>query len=157
MSFLSNEMTRYTVIGSVLICTLLVSGCGGGRSDLAAVSGKITLDGQPLSEALVEFVPQHPNGVVSLGRTDRNGFYSLMATRTATGASIGENKVRITTYEILDEGGKQRVVKERVPTKYNSATELLVTVKSSGNKFNFDLKSEGGKIEKISERPSLIQ
>ena len=157
MSFFAEGSTRSTGISACLVWALLASGCSGGRSDLAAVTGRVTLDGQPLAEALVEFLPQHPNGVVSLGRTDSSGHYSLMATRTATGASIGENKVRITTFEILDEGGKQRVVKEKVPTKYNSATELAVTVKPRGNKFDFDLKSEGGKIETIRERPSLIQ
>src|SRR5687767_8346718 len=92
---------------------LLLAGCGGSRSDLAPVRGTVKLDGQPLADALVEFIPQGEKGVVSLGRTDSNGNYDMMATRTAVGASRGVNKVRITTYDILDLGGKQKVVKER--------------------------------------------
>jgi hypothetical protein len=136
---------------------LVLAGCGGSRDDLARVRGTVKLDGQPLADALVEYVPQGEKGIVSMGRTNASGNYDVMATRTAAGASVGVNKVRITTYEILDEGGKQRVVKERVPTKYNSATELTVTVKPGGNKFDFDLSSAGGKIEKTSESPSRIQ
>jgi hypothetical protein len=157
MPLFANEMTRCTVIAASLVCTTLASGCSGGRRDLADVRGTVKMDGQPLVDALVQFVPQGSPGVTSLGRTDSSGNYYMMATRSATGASLGENKVRITTYEILDEGGKQKVVKERVPTKYNSATELVVTVKSRGNKFDFDLSTSGGKVEKMSESPSRIQ
>jgi hypothetical protein len=136
---------------------LVVAGCGESRGDLARVRGTVKLDGQPLAEALVEYIPQGEKGVVALGRTDKSGNYDMMATRTAAGASVGVNKVRITTYEILDESGKQRVVKERVPTKYNSATELMVTVKGGSNKFDFDLNTAGGTVEKKSESPSRIQ
>jgi hypothetical protein len=143
--------------GAILAVVLALAGCGGSRGDLAPVKGTVKLDGQPLADALVEFVPHGTQGVVSLGRTDAGGNYTMMATRSAVGASRGENKVRITTFEILDEGGKQKVVRERVPTKYNSATELTVTVKPGGNKFDFDLSTAGGRIEKMSESPSRIQ
>jgi hypothetical protein len=137
--------------------TTLSAGCSASRSDLGPVQGNVKLDGEPLADALVEFIPQGEKGVVSLGRTDKGGNYEMMATRTAVGASRGVNKVRITTYEILDLGGKQKVVRERVPTKFNSATELVVTVQSRSNVFNFDLNSAGGKIEKVSESPARIQ
>ena len=39
------------------LCALLACGCGGGEDlgDPVAVSGKVTLNGQPLSDALVSF------------------------------------------------------------------------------------------------------
>jgi hypothetical protein len=144
---------RAALAGTVL----LVTGCGGTRGDLGLVSGSVKIDGQPLPDALVEFIPQGGTGVVSLGRTDSQGNYYLMASRTAKGASRGVNKVRITTFEILDEGGKQRVVPEKVPTKYNSATELTVTVELGSNTLDFNLSSAGGKIEKVKESPARIQ
>jgi hypothetical protein len=136
---------------------LVLVGCGGTRGDLAPAKGNVKLDGQPLADALVEFVPQDGKGVMSLGRTDKNGNYQMMASRSASGASRGPNKVRITTYDILDSGGKQTVVRERVPTKYNAATELMVTVEPRGNTFNFELNTAGGRIEKASESPARIQ
>ncbi|HMC10301.1 MAG TPA: carboxypeptidase regulatory-like domain-containing protein [Pirellulaceae bacterium] len=147
----------YQCLGVGLAGSLLLAGCGGTRGDLARVRGNVKLDGQPLADALVEFIPQGEKGVVSMGRTDSSGNYDVMATRTAAGASRGVNKVRITTYEILDLGGKQKVVKERVPTKYNSATELTVTVEPRSNTLNFDLSTAGGKVEKASESPARIQ
>jgi hypothetical protein len=81
----------------------------------------------------------------------------MMATRTATGASRGMNEVRITTFEIEDHGGKQKVIRERVPTRYNSASELKVTVKAGRNKLDFDLQTEGGKVEQTKVGPAQLQ
>jgi hypothetical protein len=139
---------------TLVACLLLVcAGCGKTRDDLGLVEGHVTLDGQPLADALVQFVPQGGKGVVSTGRTDSDGNYYMMASRTAKGASLGKNRVRITTYEILDEGGKQVPVPERVPTKYNSQTELSATVEPGDNTFNFDLSTAGGKVEQAKQTP----
>jgi hypothetical protein len=133
------------------------AGCGESRGDLAPVTGNVKLDGQPLPGALIQFVPLEGKGVVSTGRTDDSGNYEMMATRTAMGASRGENEVRITTFEIEDQGGKQKVIRERVPTKYNSASELKVTVKPGRNKLDFDLATEGGKVEQKKVGPAQLQ
>jgi hypothetical protein len=133
------------------------AGCGESRGDLAPVTGNVKLDGQPLPGALIQFVPLEGKGVVSTGRTDDSGNYEMMATRTAMGASRGENEVRITTFEIEDQGGKQKVIRERVPTKYNSASELKVTVKPGRNKLDFDLQTEGGKVEQKKVGPAQLQ
>jgi len=129
-----------------MVCVVVLAGCGGTRSDLAKVRGQVKLDGQPLAGAQVQFVPQGGKGVVSLGRTDDQGRYEQMASRSAEGASVGVNQVKITTYEIEDNGGKLTPVPERVPTKYNAATELTVTVEPGSNNFDFELKSAGGKV-----------
>jgi len=140
--------------GAVLAWSLLlIAGCGGTRGDLAPVTGNVKLDGRPLPDALVEFIPQGGKGVVSVGRTDSDGNYYMMASRTAQGASLGVNRVRISTYEILDQNGKQVPVPEKVPTKYNSETELSVTVEPGDNTFDFDLSTAGGKIEQVTESP----
>lgn len=96
----SGELLRRCV-GFSLAWSLLFAGCGGARGDLARVRGNVKLDGQPLAEALVEYISQGETGVVSMGRTDASGNYEMMATRTAWGASVGVNKVRITTYARL--------------------------------------------------------
>jgi len=128
-----------------VVCVLL-AGCGGTRSDLAKVTGQVKLDGQPLAGAQVQFVPLGGKGVVSLGRTDDQGRYEQSASRSADGAAVGVNQVKITTYESEDNGGKLSPVPERVPTKYNTTTELTITVKAGSNQFDFDLKSAGGKV-----------
>jgi hypothetical protein len=108
----------------------------------------VTLDDKPLPNAAVEFTPVDGKGLTSYGKTDSNGAYVTMATRTDKGSAVGENKVRITTYDILDEGGKQTRIPEKVPLKYNESTELKADVKSGSNTFNFDLKTEGKIVNK---------
>ena len=52
---------RASVIGSIGLCVglaLLVGGCGDGGPPMGKVSGTVTLDGQPLAGAEVEFAPQ---------------------------------------------------------------------------------------------------
>ena len=137
---------RLVAITVCLTSTLIpLWGCGG-RDDLGTVSGRITLDGEPLPNAFVQFVPQESEGGTGNGRTDASGEYSLMYSRTVKGAALGKNIVRITTHDILDEGGKQINVPEKVPTKYNSRSELTATVEPGRNTFNFDLNSDKGRV-----------
>ncbi|MEQ1828561.1 MAG: hypothetical protein ABL921_21545, partial [Pirellula sp.] len=121
------------------------TGCGG-EEGLGKVNGVVTLDGKPLPDATVEFNPEGGKGLTSYGRTDKSGAYYMMATRSDKGAAVGKNKVSITTYDLADNGGKISSIPEMVPTKYNKSTELEVDVRSGSNKFDFDLKTEGGKV-----------
>ena len=64
----------------ILFCLLpFVCGCGGGVADqpeLAAVSGQVTLDGQPLPNVILTFKPVG-EGRSSSGVSDEDGNYSL--------------------------------------------------------------------------------
>ena len=84
-----------------LVSTIVVTiGCFGQRVDLpptASTSGTVTLDGQPLAGAHVQFVPdasQGSAGAVAVGFTDASGRYDLV-TATVEGAIIGHHKVSI--------------------------------------------------------------
>jgi hypothetical protein len=127
----------------VVTFAVALAGCGA-KSDLAAVHGKVTLDGQPLANAFVVFSPT-AHGTTSYGRTDASGSYEMMFTDNEKGAWIGENLVRISTAD-LDRGGGAGP-KERVPIVYNQETTLKAEVQRGGNTFNFDLKSSAGRIK----------
>ncbi len=135
-----SKFVRYAGVGFAL--ALFLSGCGG-TEGLGRVAGKVTLDGKPLADASIEFTPVDGKGLTSYGRSDANGQYYMMATRTEKGAAVGKNSVRITTYEVID---LKTTLPERVPTKYNTATELERDVKSGSNAFDFELSTEGGKV-----------
>ena len=153
---ISNRLNRLPRLVAVVlvVCPLLFAAVGcGTREGLATVTGTVKLDGQPLPDALVEFIPQGGKGVTSMGRTDSSGNYDVWATRTAKGASVGKNKVRVTTYDLLDQGGKVVTVREKVPTKYNSDTELEVTVENGSNTFDFDLSTAGGAVKQTKQSP----
>ncbi|EAQ80874.1 carboxypeptidase-like regulatory domain-containing protein [Blastopirellula marina] len=130
------------LMGIVVISVSMVLGCGGGSGPrLATVSGTVTLNGQPLPDALVSFY--HGEDRPSHGTTDASGHYELEFTADRKGALIGENVVRITLATVSGEGVKPR--KETIPIMYNSDSELTYEVKSGSNEnANFDLKKSGG-------------
>ncbi len=131
-----------------LVCATLMglisfAGCGG-NADLAAVTGQVTLDGKPVPNAFVKFVPKGATGAPSFGKTDQSGNYRMMFSDTAAGAWLGENAVSISTADTGLAPGMG--TPELLPSKYNTATTLVETVKSGSNTFDFKLESSGGKI-----------
>lgn len=133
-------MTRssyLTLIGLVFV--LASVGCSNAPQDLpdlATVTGTVTMDGEPLANASVEFVSA--NGQVASGTTDAAGKYELAYVGGNKGAEIGENTVRITT--VLDAPAGPDY-KDPIPAKYNESSELKVTVEAGENTHDFALES----------------
>jgi hypothetical protein len=130
----------------------LALGCGG-RDDLGRVSGTITLDGEPLADANVQFEPLTPGGSTSYGKTNSSGNYELMFSRSTTGASLGETRVRITTFDIVSRDGRDVGLPEKVPAKFNTESELIVKVAPGSNDLDFDLETKGGRVDQPPVRP----
>jgi hypothetical protein len=130
----------------VVACALLaVSGCSDplGGVELGQVSGKVTLDGQPLAEAVVNFTPTDGKTKGSTGTTDASGNYTLRYITGYDGAAVGTHTVEIRKVEIIPiTGGEEPEYEERqvVPAAYNSKTELTAEVKPGENTFDFPLK-----------------
>ena len=110
------------------------------------VTGMVTLDGQPLANATMSFLPDNDQLEPAFARTDQQGKYTLQQTESVAGAPPGKYKVRITTYEpaLTDMDPPVAGVPERVPAKYNIKTELLATIEQvENNVINFPLDSNG--------------
>ena len=113
-------MINRGVIGALSV--LLISGCSESAKPYktASVSGVITLDGQPLAAAHVTFLPVHNSGGGSQSGpeasadTDAGGRYSLKTAFGDTGASVGKNRVMVTTRKTeLDPSNPDRSRKSR--------------------------------------------
>lgn len=115
---------------SLLVGVAFLVGCGG--EQFGNVSGKVTLDGQPLAGATVEFSPE--GGSPAYGVTDEQGRYTLLFSADQKGAAVGNQRVRIFSF---NEGRPRE--KERVPVKYNRQSELVRDVKRGQQTFDFDL------------------
>ncbi len=123
-----------------LIVALSVTGCGSDGPERAVVTGKVTLNGDPLPGADVEFQPD--DGSPSYGMTDDKGRYNLMYTRDKRGAMLGEHTVRIMTPTTgTDPQGNSVRVPQQVPPKYNANTKLTAEVKPGRNEFDFELEN----------------
>ncbi len=145
---------QLTLIASA---ALLLTGCGGPTADyaklgLVEISGTVTLDGKPVEGAAVYFY--EPDERYCFGVTDAAGRYTAMLNSEKSGVTPGEKRVEITTAsnplgeaaalmeEIdPDEGGDGD--EELIPSAYNSASKLTVTIESSDSALDFELKSDG--------------
>jgi len=121
----------------------VIAGCGRGGSipSLGEVSGIVTLDGQPLADAIVTFAPAA--GRPSQGITGTDGRYTLAYTTERSGAMVGDHVVRISTDRYVERsGGAVEQITERVPAMYNAQSTLTATVKAGKNDLPFQLQSK---------------
>ena len=137
-----------SVAGVVLLmmALMLQVGCGPSGPDIARVQGTVTMDGKPLPNAIIMFVPV--GGRPSVSETDANGKYVLEFSGGRKGAIPGINRVEINTGRLAYEkdGKNYPAVKESVPVQYNRHTTLEFNVEAGkNNTADFALKS-GGKI-----------
>src|SRR5215210_5318730 len=132
-------MTRRVVTAAALAALLAGSaGCGGQK--FVPVSGRVTLDGQPLANAVVSFLPAAQDGSVtaagpgSMAVTDDRGEFAL---KVVPGRTTGGLRVAVTPN---NPDGPYRGTP--IPARYNTATTLRFTVPPGGTaEANFDLTS----------------
>lgn len=134
---------RTRVWGGVLLLCAATSGCGGDLK-VAPVSGKVTLDGEPLDKASVLFQPDK-GGRPSFAVTDQSGYYKLAYSMHENGAEVGPSTVKITTALMDANSDDDRVsaprAKERVPARYTKEP-VKVTVAPRSNTINIELTSK---------------
>lgn len=116
----------------LLACGLM--GCSGSAYDVLPVTGEVTLNGKPVPEARVAFLPSE--GRPAIGKTDQDGRYQLSYTFDVKGTPPGEYRVQISTAVEQDDGS---LTKELVPAKYNTQSELTAEVTPEKNVFDFNL------------------
>ena len=127
----------------VALLLALVSGCGDSGPSLNSVEGTVTLDGQPLAKAIVNFEPAGEAGERSSydGQTDESGHYVLHATASQKGAEPGDYTVHITLPKLASDDPNAKTA-PKLPAKYNTQSELKATVKEGKNTFDWPLKSQ---------------
>lgn len=124
----------------MLLMIVFMQGCGDStRPAVGKVSGTVTLDGQPLPNATVQFQPE--TGRPSAGITDAAGKYSLSYSPGVEGAAIGHHKVIIRT-EVPGADGEPPRQKELLPAKYHNESELTADVVAGDHVQDFNLNSK---------------
>ena len=145
-------MKQITLLIVALCLAIAPFGCGKKILKTEGVSGVVTLDGQPLADATVHFIPADSTGSPSYGKTNENGEYKLQTLLGAAdaGTTPGQYKVRVECVEMYETGktfqenGEEKPeMKARsiIPAKYNdeNTSGLEATVVKGSNTFNFDL------------------
>lgn len=153
---MNKTFAKLSGIGLACIALVAMVGCDDGKMATESVVGKVTLDGEPVAEATVNFSPAvEGKGTPSYGRTDANGEYKLQTLlgRADAGTTPGEYVVTVSK-TISVETGKTTVSsdgtkiaetkpKETLPAKYVDAktTPLKATVKQGANNIPLELSS----------------
>jgi len=132
------------------VLILAVIGCGSGeQSDLVAVTGTVTLDGDPIGHTLVTFMPiESTPGHGGSATTDAAGKYVAMTSKGKKGLPPGTYKVVVSrrlyrdgTPPPPDEKPIESQASETLPARYSDAekTELLYKL-AAGETKPYDLK-----------------
>jgi hypothetical protein len=88
--------TTYQFICVTAATLSVIGGCGESAVPVAEVEGMVTLDGQPLGDVQVEFLPELDRGTDaprSTGRTDAQGKFKLVCDDQRAGALIGRHRI----------------------------------------------------------------
>jgi hypothetical protein len=136
-------MTRHfsTAAAALAAAAVLAAGCGGGST--GAVSGEVTLDGQPLKDGFIRFVPADGKAAAVDGPI-ADGKFRVAA------VPVGEVKVEVTAQKVV---GKHKVydapdsptvdiTEQYIPQRYNAQTELKMTVQAGPQEKKFELTSD---------------
>jgi hypothetical protein len=131
---------------------VFASGCG--SSKFVPVSGRVTLNGQPLANATVAFQPVGEGQTVEMGpgssgKTNENGEYTLTTATGKKGAVVGKHRVLISTVETNSEEEQRpqrgkRPAPDKIPRRYRigEKDELSFVVPPAGtDKADFALTS----------------
>lgn len=129
-----------------------VLGCSGGSDDLpddlVPVSGVVTVDGQPVPNARVEFTPVGKGGG-SFGDTNAEGRYTLYFGARGNGALKGSHRVAIMVGEgepeeeaDSDEEASATAVFVEIPPKYLDGSTPLTAEVGDGEDIDFELTAD---------------
>jgi hypothetical protein len=147
-----------TLTALALVAALVgLTGCGGGPQ-FAAVSGRVTLNDQPLEGFTVDFQPMAKSkdadaGPGSTGKTDKDGRFTLRSQLDSSraGAVVGKHQVRVWAPEgsqdrdaesTQGKGKGKKSDRPFIPGRYHVNSELTFDVPPGGtDKADFALKA----------------
>ena len=133
-AWLKPQLRRFTPFAGLAAATLAL-GCGGSELDRIPVAGSVTFQGQPVEKGQIRFIPQGgTKGPVTVEPINA-GHYE---TTNAGGVPVGSHRVEIRGYNAHDyatapTGPGSPPVKQLLPAKFNTATELTATLNAESD------------------------
>jgi hypothetical protein len=139
---------RAALLGFAGLGLLTAGGCGG--SAPAPVEGTLRMNGKPLGNVQVEFLPE-ANGPRSTGVTDQTGHYTLTTLDGRPGALVGRHRVVLSDLGVYEDkapapGEKKKrdialVRPSRLPAQYGDVTNtpLRKEVRAAPNTIDLEV------------------
>ena len=120
---------RSRFLAAVVVTSIVMGGCGSDEFVLAPVSGRVTIDGQPVAGVRIAFEPiadekrKYP-GPESIAITGEDGGYKLYTTDTERrGAVVGKCRVKIWTIP-GEQMAQNPVITDDQDPNYDSVAEI---------------------------------
>ena len=133
-----NAFCGFGMFLAIAMLATISAGCQ--PSNMATISGKVTLDGKPIENGTISFVPTDGNSS-SAGTRITNGEYTLTL-------PLGTKRVEITASEVVGQRAaygadspKVDVMRSMIPKRYNQESELSIDVKAGKSNHDFNLES----------------
>jgi hypothetical protein len=120
---------------------ILASGCGDRRPARVPVSGRVLIDGKPLTVGNVKFVPDGSRP--SSAKVDAQGRFTLTCYDGEDGVVLGRHRAQISAMEVIS-GSKVRWL---APPKYADfrTSELEFEITEPTDDLKIELTWDGGK------------
>jgi len=124
-----------TILGCCLVALLSGGGCH--KRETYAVSGRVTFDGEAVSNGEIQLLPADQDGAPAAGRIEK-GEFRLQA-------KPGPKRVTIRAARKIEQnvpGSLGAPFQDYIPAQFNSESTLTADVKpSDDNHLNFELKT----------------
>lgn len=144
----SKVQSKKTIICLSLLLAATLSGCSRTSANQGNVCGRVTLDGKPVEQGIIAFMPIEDTKGAASGGTIENGRYELIGRH---GPAVGWNRVEIhARYKTgrtipLGFGGSGKTIEEEtegVATRFNFNSTLKAEIEPGDNTCNFDVASK---------------
>ncbi len=131
------KLTLSLLTIGLFVATL--SGCGGSNVPTAAVTGTITINGEPAKGVSLQFAPKSGDRA-SVALTEADGTYRAQFVKNQTGVALGPCVVKFFIYR--GESGRNYLPKE---FNDNAAAnpDFNIDIPPGGTTFDYDLKFDG--------------
>ncbi len=134
---MSDRCFRYLPLSVVAV--LVVAGCDGVWPQNDLVEGTVKLDGTPVPNVVVEFVPvprdSQTQGPSSTAVTDDAGHYKLTCANKRSGAIVGKHNVVVLAGRSEGDGPARPVL----PAVYAATEKTPLQIEVTAGEHNYDL------------------
>jgi len=136
---------RVLHIPALAAVVLLVAGCSGNKAE---VSGTVLLNGEPIEEGSINFIPVEGTTGPGAGAVIKDGKYYIPR---STGVTVGKNRVELrafkkSTRKVRDPNGPPGAMTEArdpaFPPEYNDNSTLTKEVRQGSNTIDFDIRTK---------------
>jgi hypothetical protein len=136
-------------LGSSALCMLCFLGCADSGPLTAEVSGTVRLDGRPIEEGSIQFIPVEGSKGPSAGGVIQDGKYHIPRKK---GVTVGTNRVELRAFKnagtkIQDPtappGVRTEARVQAFPPEFNDRSTVVKEIQAGSNAIDFDVDTRG--------------